>query len=134
MGNHILCCAVFSLFARVALSTDSTVYWHPSSTRFVTSHVEALAAAPLSPTILYAGTWGGGIFRATDHDTTWITATAGLILPMHIHGGLVVNPVTPTVLFGGDITTNQRMKRIGIAEGTEYAEVGQCSQCPSVFQ
>lgn len=44
---------------RLDLAIAPLVYWHAASTG-LPSDVEALAAAPLSPAVLYAGTWGGG--------------------------------------------------------------------------
>ncbi len=89
------------LFVLLAAATGPTVYWHPASDG-LPSDVQALAATPLFPTVLYAGTWGSGIYRSGDSGATWITATAGLTLPMYIRSGLAVNPVTPTILFAGD--------------------------------
>jgi len=88
------------LLADVALFAAPTlpVFWHPTSDA-LSSDIQTLAAAPDA---LYAGTWGQGITLSTDHGATWITATAGLTLPMYIRGGLAVNPVTPAVLFARD--------------------------------
>jgi len=81
-------------------------FWHLSSTGLTTGDAEALAAALLSSTVLYAGTWGDGFFRSTDHGATGQPANTGITLPMCVQGGLAVNLVTPTVLFAGDVTAN----------------------------
>jgi len=103
---------LFSAFASLTttvyfITGGPTIYWHAANDG-LPSDVQSLAIAPppsgtpgLSPT-LYAGNWGGGVYRSTDHGATWVTATAGLTLPMYVRGGLAVNPVTPTVLFAGD--------------------------------
>jgi hypothetical protein len=52
--------------------------------------------------LLYAGTWGEGIYRSTDDGATWQAANDGLLLPFHVRGGLTVNPITPTQVFTGD--------------------------------
>ncbi len=71
------------------------VYWHPANNGLATNDIEALAVAPISPTVLYAGTWGDGVFRSTDNGATWITATHGLTLPFYVNGALAlaVSPV-----------------------------------------
>jgi hypothetical protein len=94
---------LFAVFTATlyANTTAPTIYWHPASNG-LPSDVQSLVAAPLSPTLLYAGTWGGGVYRSADHGAVWITATAGLTLPMYVRSGLAVNPVTPTTLYAGD--------------------------------
>lgn len=61
------------------------IYWHTAGTG-LPADVQILVAAPLSPTVLYAGAWGDGVYRSVDHGATWLTATAGLTLPMYISG------------------------------------------------
>ena len=78
-----------------------TVYWHATGSG-LPSDVETLAAAPLSPAILYAGAWGQGVYRSVDHGATWQPASTGITLPLSVQGGLAVNPITPTVLYAGD--------------------------------
>lgn len=56
------------------------LYWHTAGAG-LPADVQILVAAPLSPTTLYAGTWGDGVYRSVDHGATWLTATAGLTLP-----------------------------------------------------
>jgi photosystem II stability/assembly factor-like uncharacterized protein len=75
-----------------------SIYWHPAGNGLPLK-VEALAT---SPTILYAGTWGEGVYRSTNHGATWWPANTGIMLPLHIQGGLAVNPVTSTQVFVGD--------------------------------
>ena len=66
--------AFVSLFLPIgaffAAAAGPTIYWHPANTGLSNWDVEALAAAPLSPTVLYAGTWGDGVYRSTDHCAT----------------------------------------------------------------
>lgn len=77
------------------------VYWY-SSNAGLPSDVEALATAPLSPTVLFAGTWGQGVYRSTDQGVTWQVANQGIRLPMAVQGALTVNPVTPSIIYAGD--------------------------------
>ncbi len=64
------------------------MYWHTSSAGLPADDVEALAAAPLSPAVLYAGAWGQGVYRSVDHGATWQPASAGITLPLSVQGGL----------------------------------------------
>ncbi len=89
------------LFLLVAAAAGPTVYWHATGSG-LPSDVETLAAAPLSPAILYAGAWGQGVYRSVDHGATWQPASTGITLPLSVQGGLAVNPITPTVLYAGD--------------------------------
>lgn len=98
LGGVVLC----SIFSFLTNASDPVVYWHTSNTDLTNQDVEALFATPFSITVMYAGTWGDGIFRSTDHGATWEAANAGITLPLHIQGGLAVNTVTPTILYAGD--------------------------------
>jgi len=68
-----------------------TTYWHTANAGLVTLDVEALTATVISPTILYAGAWGEGVYRSTDDGATWQPANTGITLPLHIQGGLAAN-------------------------------------------
>ena len=41
--------------------------------------VTALAIAPSDPRVVYAGTWGGGVFKSSDGARSWVRASEGLI-------------------------------------------------------
>jgi hypothetical protein len=90
--------AVFILFTPLSAAPAPPLIWHPADSG-LPANVEALAVAP---TTLYAGTWGEGVYRSTDHGASWQPANTGITLPLHIQGGLMVNPVTPTQVFAGD--------------------------------
>jgi photosystem II stability/assembly factor-like uncharacterized protein len=60
-----------------------------------------IAQDPHNPNILYAGTWGSGVFRSDDHGDTWLAKNAGLELP-YIYGiEAVPDPGNPggTILY-----------------------------------
>jgi len=82
--------AFFVLTITLAAAPAPPVTWQPANIVLPTN-IETLAAAPLSPTTLYAGAWGEGVYRSTDHGATWQPANAGITLPLHIQGGLAVN-------------------------------------------
>jgi hypothetical protein len=89
--------ALRSFFASAA---DAPIYWHSANTGLTNPDVEALVAAPVSPTVLYAGAWGSGVFRSVDNGASWVTATGGLTLPFYINGALAlaVSPVASNTL------------------------------------
>ena len=108
--SFILLTAVFVLTTVLSAAPAPPIYWQPSNTG-LPGNVEALAATSLSPTVLYAGAWGEGIYHSTDHGATWQPANAGITLPLRIQGGLAVNPVTPTILYAGDYYGNGGLYR-----------------------
>jgi photosystem II stability/assembly factor-like uncharacterized protein len=57
--------------------------------------ISALAINPLTPTTLYAGSYGSGVFRSTDSGATWKAtgiADGGIL-------SLAINPHTPSILY-----------------------------------
>src|SRR5450759_5528683 len=62
-------------------------------------YVSTLAVNPKSPSTLYAGGYGDGVFESTDAGGTWVTANTGLtnlnVLP------LAISPVNPSTLSVG---------------------------------
>jgi photosystem II stability/assembly factor-like uncharacterized protein len=58
-----------------------------------------LALDPTTPTTLYAGTYGGGVFKSTDGGTSWSAVNTGLTSPTV--QALALDPTTPTTLYAG---------------------------------
>ena len=67
----------------------------PLSTR-----VNTLVIDPATPTTLYAGTFGGGVFKSLDSATTWSAVNAGLT-DLAI-STLAIDPTTPMTLYAGE--------------------------------
>ena len=65
-------------------------------------YVEALAIDPSTPARLYAGTWGGGVFKSTDSGSSWSPANGDLTSPFI--QGLAIDPSTPTTVYAGTRT------------------------------
>ena len=61
--------------------------------------VHALAIDPVTPTTLYAGTDGGGVFKSTDGGGNWSAINTGLT-NTYVYA-LAIDPVTPTTLYAG---------------------------------
>jgi cysteine-rich repeat protein len=59
--------------------------------------VQALAIDPMTPTTLYAGTPGGGVFKSTNGGGTW--GATGLTNTSV--NALAIDPMTPTTLYAG---------------------------------
>src|SRR5713101_7344410 len=59
--------------------------------------ITALAIDPVTPTNLYAGTYGGGVFKSTDGGTSWSPTL--ISIPAST---LVIDPLTPDTLYAGD--------------------------------
>jgi hypothetical protein len=67
------------------------------NTGLTNTHIEALALDPQTPTIVYAGTFGGGVFKSTDEGTSWI-ATG---LPNIGVGALALDSIVGLTLYAG---------------------------------
>lgn len=61
--------------------------------------ITCLVADPITPSTLYAGTWGGGVFKSTDGGGIWSASNAGLGNLMV--NSLAVDPLNPLVLYAG---------------------------------
>ncbi|HMZ08838.1 MAG TPA: hypothetical protein PK078_14575, partial [Anaerolineales bacterium] len=61
--------------------------------------IYALAIDPVTPAILYAGVYGGGVFKTTDSGWNWQAANKGLTSV--IVQSLVIDPKTPTTVYAG---------------------------------
>ena len=61
--------------------------------------ISALAIDPTTPTTLYAGTQGGGVFKSTNGGASWSAVNTGLVAS-HVFA-LVIDPTTPTTLYAG---------------------------------
>jgi photosystem II stability/assembly factor-like uncharacterized protein len=57
--------------SRVFKSTDGGQSWSPASTGLPTQGVGALAVHPAAPSIVFAGTYGGGSFKSIDGGANW---------------------------------------------------------------
>ncbi|HEX7605635.1 MAG TPA: hypothetical protein VF348_02920, partial [Usitatibacter sp.] len=62
-------------------------------------NIFALAINPSTPSTLYAGTDGGGVFKSTDSGGTWAAANTGLTnLTVQ---ALAIDPSTSSTLYAG---------------------------------
>jgi photosystem II stability/assembly factor-like uncharacterized protein len=61
--------------------------------------ISTLAIDPITPSTIYAGTWGGGAFASTDGGNSWSAINAGLT-DGYVHA-LAIDPRTPSTLYAG---------------------------------
>src|SRR6266571_4356974 len=63
--------------------------------------VQALALDPTTPTTVYAGTRGGGVFKSTNGGNSWSAVNTGL--PDLEIFALALDPTTPTTVYAGTV-------------------------------
>src|SRR5258708_3114358 len=61
--------------------------------------ITAIVIDRVHPTVLYAGTGGGGIFKSSDGAATWSLSRKGL--SGSIVASLVIDPGVPSILYAG---------------------------------
>jgi photosystem II stability/assembly factor-like uncharacterized protein len=91
---------------QVYRTTNSAASWSPSSPN-VGGEVIAIAIAPISSAIVYAGTSGGRVWRSSDNGATlanWKNISVGTIagsapLPTRMVTDIVVHPTNPNIVF-----------------------------------
>lgn len=66
-------------------------------------NVTAFAVNPTDPSIIYAGTNGGGVYRSLDTGATWTPANNGLNTSTNSVNvsALVINPANPNIIYAG---------------------------------
>ena len=64
-------------------------------------YVFALAIDPSTPSTLYAGTYGGGVFQSTNSGGSWSAVNTGLSGNAPTVFALAVDPSTPSTLYAG---------------------------------
>ncbi len=93
---------IWNLFGVQAYSSP-IFYWHSLTIGLPTNaDVEAVVVNPATPSALYAGTFGEGVYRSSNNGATWLTATTGITLPMYVQNALAIHPLMPTIVYAGD--------------------------------
>lgn len=73
--------------------------WTAINTGLTNTDVRALIVDPAAPATLYAGTWGGGVFKSTDSGANWAAVNTGLTNTSIL--SLAIDPITPATLYAG---------------------------------
>ena len=61
--------------------------------------IAALAISPSNPSIVYAGSWGGGLYRSPDGGGTWAWKSQGLLNQTVV--SIAVDPTDPNIAYAG---------------------------------
>jgi photosystem II stability/assembly factor-like uncharacterized protein len=90
----------------LAPGSPTTVYlplvWKPEPPRWMGpfgGSVVCMVVDPANPEVVYAGSWGAGVFKSTNGGKTWAWAGSGLG-ELHIDS-LAIDPSNPVVLYAG---------------------------------
>lgn len=95
----------------------------------VSSTIQALVVHPVTPSLVYVGTFNNGLARSADWGATWTPLTNGLPANAWVTT-LAINPVTPTVLYAG--TWNGQVYR-STDGGGSWEELGYLGYVYSVL-
>ena len=79
-------------------STDSAGSW---SETLLNTYVTTFAIDPTTPSIIYAGTYGGGVSQSTNGGATWAAVNTGLSGAALSVFALTIDPATPSILYAG---------------------------------
>jgi photosystem II stability/assembly factor-like uncharacterized protein len=88
----------------VYISSDYGASWIKPVNDLQYTAVRTLTIDPLSPLIVYAGTYGKGIFKSTDGGTSWSALNSGLSNDGLYVSTLAIHPTNPQILFLGSMT------------------------------
>src|ERR1035441_2875425 len=81
---------------------------------------QALAIDPSSPATLYAGEYGGGVFKSSNGGTSWSASSSGLTNLGVL--ALVIDPSSPATLYAGTINGGVFKSRPGGASWSRSEE------------
>lgn len=94
----------FAVLFALTISWSAGVHTASAQTDVWTSHgpdggtVSKLAIDPQTPTTLYAGTSGGGVYKSTNGGETWSVVTG---LTGKFRDSILIDPQTPTTVYVG---------------------------------
>ena len=90
----VICLMVLLTIGRIDAGVNQWTSHGPEG-----EYVQALAIDPQTPTTLYAGTSGAGVFKSSNGGQSWSAINAGLGDPFV--NALAIDPQTPTTLYAG---------------------------------
>jgi photosystem II stability/assembly factor-like uncharacterized protein len=100
LGCHIVMVLIFIALGILIHSNSSAeviqIFPGPEG-----GNIKALAINPSTPSTLYAGTLGGGVFKSTNGGDTWGDVNTGLT--SFLVQSLAINPNTPSTLYTGTL-------------------------------
>jgi len=79
----VFCLMLFSLFQGVtrvnSSNTDEAYKWIPINNGLYGGDIYSFAFDPANTQIVYAGTWGGGVYKSIDGGINWAQIDSGLM-------------------------------------------------------
>ncbi len=78
-------------------SIDGGASWFLSSNGITNGSLRNLTIDPSNPSVLYTGSFGGGVFKTTDAGDSWMQANEGLA--GFVVFQVVIDPVTPSTVY-----------------------------------
>ncbi len=78
-------------------SIDGGASWFLSSNGLSNGNLRNLTIDPSNPSVLYTGSFGGGVFKTTDAGDSWAQANEGLT--GFVVFQVVIDPVTPSTVY-----------------------------------
>jgi hypothetical protein len=107
--DYPLCGDILHILRRCVQELRRAVNWTAANTGLPPNiGVPALTVDPTTPTALYAGTAGLGVFNSTCGGANWTAANTGLTATWVF--ALAIDPTTPTTLYAGRLTNRQSQK------------------------
>ncbi|MBU0985073.1 MAG: thrombospondin type 3 repeat-containing protein, partial [candidate division Zixibacteria bacterium] len=82
----------------------SAVAWTPAGPTNIPGRITDIAALPDNPSIVYAASASGGLFKSTDYGTTW-TEKFGAVGTSSL-GALAIHPTDPSIIYVGTGESN----------------------------
>ena len=80
-------------------STSGGASWSAVNNGLTSTHVFALAIDPATPSTLYAGTDGGGVYKSASGGASWSAVNSSLTNTDAT--ALAINTATPSTLYAG---------------------------------
>ena len=80
------------------------VSWIQSNSGLGSLHVHALAVDPTTPAIVYAATFGGGLFRSSNGGAIWSASNQGGLTDLFLLA-VTVDPKSPTTVYVGTLNS-----------------------------
>lgn len=94
----------------------------------ISASVKTIAIDPWTPTTIYAGTDGNGVFKSVNGGEQWDASNMGLT-DAHVET-LVINPLTPSLLYVGTHDTGVFKSLDG---GENWSPINTGLTCPYIF-
>lgn len=94
-------------------SLDRGITWEPAGQGFTALSVNAVAAAPSDPDILFAVAGWTDVFRSVDRGATWKQLGLGTLPAAYVHlTDILVDPSDVSILYATDLATSRLWRSV----------------------